>query len=636
MAAEFGYAGKILRVDLSSARVTDVPTSNYTDKFIGGRGIAAKIYWDEVSPEISAFDPENRLIIITGPMAGYSGVAGSMWQICGKSPATNPERFCFGGLGGSWGAHLKFAGYDGIIIQGRAEKPVYLFIQDGTVELRDASELWGRDTIEVRHLLKDELRKSVRVVAIGPAGENRVTFATVFADGDASGYGFGAVMGSKNLKAIAVEGRGGKVAAANPQRLRELTQYVRKLRSNRLETSHMVKNTKAQLCYGCVSGCARATYEATDGDKGKFFCQSHACYIGPALGYYGESNDVPFHANRLCDRYGLDTSVLQSMITWLLMCYEAGVLTDESTGMPLSKWGSLEFIEALLRKIAYREGFGDVLAQGLHQAADSVGSKAKELITAYADKNGQCGGYGPRLYITNALLYAMEPRRVVPQIHSVYGPVEKWVNWVNGKEGTFMSGEVIRGIGRKFWGSELAFDFSTYEGKALAAKRIQDHIHANECLILCVFVYPIMEVEHSDDHLGDSTIESKLYSAVTGNELDEEGLHRIGERVFNLQRAILTREGHRGKKDDQIIEANYTLPLETELFNEKCQIPGNDGEPISRKGMVLEREKFEEMRDEYYQLRGWDVSSGRQTKAKLAELGLEDIAKDLEQKGLVV
>ncbi len=199
-----------------------------------------------------------------------------------------------------------------------------------------------------------------------------------------------------------------------------------------------------------------------------------------------------------------------------------------------------------------------------------------------------------------------------------------------------MSGEVVRGIGKRFWGSELAFDFSTYDGKALAAKRIQDCIYANECLILCGFVYPITDVEHTNDHLGDPTIESKLYSAITGNEVDEEGLYRIGERVFNLQRAILTREGHRGKKDDQIVEANYTLPLESEIFNGKCQVPGKDGETISRKGLVVDREKFGKMRDEYYQLRGWDVSSGLQTKAKLEEFGLEDIARDLEQRGLVV
>jgi len=616
--------------------VTDVPTSNYTDRFVGGRGIAAKIYWDEVPPEIDAFDPENRLIIMTGPMAGYSGVAGSMWQICGKSAATNPERFCYGGLGGSWGAYLKFAGYDGIVIQGKAESPVYLFIQDGVVELRDASALWGRDSVEVRHLLKGKLGKSVRIVAIGPAGENLVSFATVLADDDASGYGFGAVMGSKNLKAVVVRGRGGRSAVANPQRLRELTKYVRKLRPRGVLSSHMVEGNKPQLCYGCVSGCARGIYEATDGDKGKFFCQSHHLYIDPAFSYYGERNDVPFHANRLCDKYGLDTSVLQSMITWLSVCYQAGVLTDERTGIPLSKWGSMEFIETLLKKISLREGFGDTLARGLYQAADSVGSKAKELITTYTDRNGQWGAYGPRLYITPGLIYAMEPRRALPQLHNIVGPIRDWSNWVDGLEGAYMSGEVIRGIGRMFWGSELAFDFSTYDGKALAAKRIQDCIHANECLILCSFVYPITDVKDTDDHLGDPTIESKLYSAVTGNEVDEEGLHRIGERVFNLQRAILTREGHRGKKDDQIVEANHTLPLETELFNEKCQVPGKDGEPISRKGVVVDREKFEKMRDEYYQLRGWDVSSGFQTKAKLGELGLEDVARDLEQRGLVV
>ncbi len=366
MTSEFGYAGKILRVDLSTARISNIPTSNYTDKFVGGRGIAAKLYWDEVSPEINAFDPENRLIIMTGPMTGYSGVAGSRWQICGKSPATNPERFCYGGLGGSWGAYLKFAGYDGIIIQGRAEKPVYLFIQDGTIKLRDASTLWGKDAVETRHLLKAKLGKSVRVVTIGPAGENRVSFATVLADGDSSGYGFGAVMGSKNLKAIAVEGRGGKVAAANPQKLKELTKYIRKLIPSRLDSSRVVENTKPQLCYGCVNGCARGTYEAIDGEKGKFFCQSHSCYIGAAFSYYGEHNEVPFRANRLCDRYGLDTSVIQSTVTWLSMCYQAGILTDENAGIPLSKWGSLEFIEALLKKIALREGFGDTLAQGLH------------------------------------------------------------------------------------------------------------------------------------------------------------------------------------------------------------------------------------------------------------------------------
>ena len=187
--------------------ITHVPTMDYADRFLGGRGVAAKIYWDEVSPDTRALDPANRMIFITGPLAGFSGLAGSRWQVCGKSPATTPEHFCYGNLGGSWGAYLKFAGYDGIIVQGKSEKPVYLSIDDGTVEIRDASSLWGKQSIEVREILKGELGSATRVVASGTAGDNLVVFASLLADNDSSGTsGFGAVMGSKKLKAIAVAG----------------------------------------------------------------------------------------------------------------------------------------------------------------------------------------------------------------------------------------------------------------------------------------------------------------------------------------------------------------------------------------------------------------------------------------------
>ena len=150
-----GYAGSILNIDLSSGSIKSGPTGAYCDRFLGGRGIAAKIYWDEVSPEVKALDAENRLIFITGPLAGVSpGVAGTRWLVCGKSPATTPEQFCYANFGGSWGTELKFAGYDGIIIQGKSEKPVYLSIQDETVEIRDASALWGKSTVEARKTLK--------------------------------------------------------------------------------------------------------------------------------------------------------------------------------------------------------------------------------------------------------------------------------------------------------------------------------------------------------------------------------------------------------------------------------------------------------------------------------------------------
>ena len=206
---EIGYAGKILRVDLSSGKISTVPTRNYAERFIGGRGIAAKIYWDEVFPDVKPFDPENRLILATGPLAGFSGLAGSRVQVCGKSPNTSPEGFSYANIGGNWGVELKSAGYDAVIIQGEAEKPVYLLIQDNKAEIKDASKLWGNNPVEVSESLKRELGVSLRVLTFGKAGENKVTFATLVTDDGSTGSsGFGSVLGSKRLKAIAVSGTG--------------------------------------------------------------------------------------------------------------------------------------------------------------------------------------------------------------------------------------------------------------------------------------------------------------------------------------------------------------------------------------------------------------------------------------------
>jgi len=639
MAAEFGYAGKILKVDLSSARVSDVPTSDYADRFIGGRGIAAKIYWDEVPPEAKAFDPENRLMFMTGPLSGYPGVAGSISQICGKSAATNPEQFFYTSMGGSWGAHLKFAGYDGVVVHGKSEKPVYILVQDGKAELRDASGLWGKDSAEARSLLKRELGSSARVLATGPAGENLVTFASTLAEEDSAAWG-AAIMGSKKLKAIVSRGRGSRPPVANPEKLEELQKYLRGMGYGAgyglgkfLEMPSSVR--KQQICYGCIRGCGRSTRETADGIKAKYTCQVAVFYLFAADAYYGKRTEVPFHAARLCHNYGLDTHVMYAMMRWLEDGYNAGVLTEENTGIPLSKYGSWEFIETLVKKISLREGFGDVLAQGLHQAADAVGGKAKELITDYLDKNGQNMAYGPRLYNVSGIFYATEPRMSLPVLHEMTMPLGKWKEWVKGAEGAYMSYDRLRDIGRRFWGSELAFDCSTYEGKAVTAKRIQDRIHAEECLILCAFFYPLRSVDPKEPHEGDPAIESKLYSAVTGNETDEEGLNRIGERVFNLERAVLAREDPRGRKVDEIPEFNFTVPLEGEVLNTELLVPGKDGEPITKKGTVVDREKFAQMLSEYYELRGWDKSSGLQTKQKLAELDLGDVAEGLAQRGLI-
>lgn len=643
MTSKFGYAGIILNLDLSLASTKQVPTDYYSERFIGGKGIATKIYWDEVNPEVNSLDPENRLIFITGPLAGIPGLSASRCVICGKSPVTTPEYFYFGYLGGKWPSQLKFAGYDGIIIQGKSEKPVYLLIKDGKPELRDASHLWGKNSIEVRNTLKSELGNSAGVLSIGPAGENLVSLATMLAEDDSTSTGFGAVMGSKKLKAIVILGGNSRPVIARPEKLQDLIKYCRKLKPDGsadffkwLQLPKPFENMKIQHCFGCLSGCSRATYKASNGDEGRLFCHAGVFYKWLALNYYKEPNEVSFYATRLCDSYGIDIKAVHMIIEWLSKCYGSGILTDDNTGIPLSMLGSLEFIETLVRKISFREGFGNILAQGIHKAAAYVGNKANELISDNVDKTGQDHAYCPRRYIITGIFYAMEPRQPVAQLHAVSRLVVKWMNTLNGLEGSYLSSEVFRGISRKFWGSEIACDFSTYEGKAQAARMIQDREYAIECLILCNQLWPMMDVEFSESHVGDSTLESQIFSAVMGNDVNEEGFYQIGERILNLQRAILIREGHKGRHDDKIAEFNYTVPVGHDHMNPQCLVPGKDGKPISRKGAVVDRKKFNQMLDEYYHLRAWDVSTGLQTETKLIDLGLSDIARELKQRGQVL
>ena len=646
--SDFAYAGKILRVDISSATTEESSTLDYARRFLGGRGLAAAIYWDEVPPEVNAFDAANRLIFATGPLAGVPVIGGSRWQVCAKSPATVPEHFSYANLGGRWVAELKFAGYDAIVIQGISDRPVYLFIHDGLAEMRDASAVWGQGAIETREILKSQLGSSAKVVTIGPAGESLAVMATLLADNDASGSaGLGAVMGSKRLKAIVVRAAGRGVRVAQPDRLHELIAYYRGLKRVPLNTSsyrysadavpslsHKMK--QRDPCYGCL-GCFRKLYQADNGQTGKYMCHSAMFYQARAMSYYGGWNEVAFHATRLVDSYGLDSKAIDLMIDWLHKCYQAGILDDAVTGLPLSKIGSLEFLEALVKSISSRHGFGDVLAQGLTRAADSLGPQARDLTRqlGYISLPQYRDIYGPRLYTTHALLYAMEPRLPIQQLHEVGALMPKWVRWARNAPGAVVSSTVVRAIARRFWGSELAADFSTYEGKALAAKMIQDRQTAKECLILCDYLWPITDLASSPDHVGDPTLESRILSAVTGHQIDEEGLYSIAARVFNLQRAVMTREGHRGREHDNLPGYCFTEPLQYDHLNPDCLVPGRDGEVISRKGAVLDRAEFETMKDEYYRLRGWDAATGLQTRASLQRLELGDIADDLERTGLL-
>jgi aldehyde:ferredoxin oxidoreductase len=294
----------------------------------------------------------------------------------------------------------------------------------------------------------------------------------------------------------------------------------------------------------------------------------------------------------------------------------------------------MEFIETLVTKVALREGFGGSLARGIEEAAHTVGSDAEQQLDSagYLAEPGY-HPYGPRLYLANALLYAMEPRIPINQLHEIGLPLAKWVAGTMGL--TYVTSDVVRAIAKRFWGSELAADFNTYDGKALATKKIQDREYAIECLILCNFLWPIMENDQTEDHVGDPTLESRILSAVIGKEMSEEGLYEIGERVFNLQRAILVREGHRGRAFDNLPDLFFTVPLNYDQANPECIVPGKDGEVTSRKGAVVDRDKFERMKDEYYELRKWDVATGLQTRSNLENLALADVADDLEGRGLL-
>jgi len=637
MTGQNGYAGNILKVNLSTGEIASVPTSDYADLFLGGRGIAAKIYWDEVPPRINASDPENTLIFMTGPLCGVPGFA-SRFQVCGKSVATNQFSFC--NMGGSWGAHLKAAGYDGVVVYGKAEKPVYLRINGDHVEIRDATHLAGRSAFQREKIVRDELGDSVRVLTVGPAGDNMVAFATFLASDDSVGAGgLAGVMGSKNLKAIAVRGDK-KVKVAHADRLSKLRAEIRLMGGGYVEPLLAMglltprDRLKKSFCQGCPAGCVRATYRNADGSERKFMCQAAMFYETRAQRYYGNT-DAALKATELCDDLGLDTRATETMIMWLSRCHKSGILTDEGTGIPLSKIGSSEFIETLLRKIAHREGFGDTLARGTHKAAQSLGKEAQALIKDYMAKTGDNELYGPRLYITTGIFWAMEPRLPIQQLHEVSVPVMLWGARQKGLKEVPVTTEVLRAMAKRFFGSELAVDFSTYDGKALAAARIQDREYAKESLILCDLFWPIYFSEASPDGVGDPSLESQICAAVSGREVDEAGLYKVGERICNLQRAILAREGHKGREYDVIDEYNFNTPLKSDFGNPDCVVPGKDGELFSRKDVVVDREQFENMKGEFYRIRGWDVPSGLQKRAKLEELGLTDIARILEKEALL-
>ena len=645
-----GWTGKLLRIELPSGDVSKTDSMEYAGDFIGGRMLASRIYWDEVSKEVGALDPENVLMVMTGPLTGTQATACSRWVISAKSPHSYPDQYGFGNAGGFLGAALKHTGYDGLIIKGKAKAPSYLFIENDKVELKDANGLWGLTSGETMKRLKESHGNDARVVCIGPAGENMVRFAIASTDqGGALSNGMGAVMGSKNLKAVVVRGSN-KVQIAQPERLSEVNKRIRFLRKGVNERVYMtepmiegIDKIKAAPCYSCPAGCSRSSFKHTSGlTEVRKGCASAYFYVPWDQLYHGKATENPFIATSLCDRYGLCTGETANVIHWLYECFKKGILSDEETGLPLSKIGSLEFIEALVDQVVNKKGFGELLAQGARRASIEKGKEAEAVALTRVTPSGYINdAYGARVFLITALFYATETKNPVIQNHEVNFLLLKWALY-HTTAGTMspITVDDLKNIAARAWGGEVAVDFSTYEGKAKAAFMIQNRQHAKESMVACDRFFPLLDTDQEEDHMGDPSLLPQLYEAVTGRDLSEDEYYLLGERSVNLQRAIMGREGRVGRKEDTLGEFNFTEPVETSegvfgMFNPDLELPGAGGEIITRKGKTVDRKEFERMKDEYYLLRGWDAASGMQTKETLQKLGLDFLLGEMGERGLL-
>jgi aldehyde:ferredoxin oxidoreductase len=641
MAADiFGWCGKILNVDLSNSRVTERDTMDYADRFLGGRGIATRIYWEEVGPDVGAFDPENRLILMSGPLGGTGVQGASRFEAVGKSPMLMPEGFCYGNLGGFFGPYLKRAGYDGIVISGRSEKPVYVWIHDGKTKILDASLLWGKGVYDVREILKETHGKNVRFVTTGVAGENMCRSANLMTDNEGSATGgFGAVMGSKNLKAIAVLGSGNPLVA-NPEKLKELNQLTIYLnKRDPLQApfpEEQVRRTGKSPCYQCGLDCKyRNSFRTASGKDVVRKCQSMFVYFPWVMSRPGESTETAVDATGICNDLSICTMEMANIIHWLNSCYQSGYLTDKETGLDISKLGTHEFFENLANMIAYRQGFGDILAEGLLRVGEKLGDKAKAHFSNEISGVGDGATYSGREYLMNALLYALEPRQPIAMLHEISWLTGLWVMNQANPDSSPVTSKVFRAAATKFWGNEKAWDLNTHKGKAMAAVNIMNRTYVKDSLLLCDSSWPIMVSRNTPDRVGDPGLESQIFSAVTGIETDETGLNQYGERIFNLQRGVLLREGRRSKADDVPEEFNFTDPVETVFMNPDVIVPGPEQEVISRKGQTLDRGVFEAMLKEFYDIRGWNSESGLQKAETLEHLGLSDLVQDLNQINMI-
>ena len=612
MRTEYGWAGKILRVDLTGRRYWTEATEKYAERFIGGIGVGYKVFWDEVGAEVGAFDAENRLVFAPGPLTGTLAPGCGRMELVSKSPRSYPgETVTRSGMGGFWGSELKYAGYDGLVLEGKSEGWVNLYIHGDGVEFREAKEYVGQDTYETQIHLRKELGSETRVVCIGPAGERLSRLAVILSETSfASGRsGFGAVMGSKRVKAVAV--RGGKpLRIYDPKRLIEVSRRVRELSAGNPmrewtsrgltpadQDSFINKYRRKNVsCFGCPMQCF-AHLNVPGAGQSAAHCTNYF-YYGPATQFYGdtaERDQAVMDGLVLSNRLGLDTYEFSRMLKFLEDLYKAG-LWESHLSLHMEKLGSREFISGLIESVAYRQGIGDLLAEGAARAADQI-RNGWEFCAKYFPAYGSASHGIMRTHPGVALLWALDSRDPIIDQHAY---LKLAVSHPGDPPPYGLPLDRAKFISRILFGSEMAIDHSDFAHKAEMTVYAQNKAAVINLLVVCDWIYPIFSSHAAEDRLGDTSLESRLLTAVTGYDLTEKELDRIGERVWNLARALMVREG-RTREQDTFHESYFR-----EHGGEKA-IPRTD---------------FEEAKSRYYQLRGWDEKTGWPTREKLAELGL--------------
>jgi aldehyde:ferredoxin oxidoreductase len=387
----YGWTGKILRVDLSSETMTTIDTADYVPTYVGGLGIAARIAWDELDPGVGHFDPENMLFLMTGPLTGTTASGGGRVVVAGIAPQQRPPVFSRSGIGGHWGAELKYAGYDGIVIVGCASSPRYLWVHDGEVDLIEADDLWGLGTYATTNALRYRHGARTRVLSIGQAGERLSRIACIQTEtGNAAGQGgYGAVMGAKNLKAVAVRGTGG-VRVTEPEQLLDMCLSASR-EGQRPPNPGRVTHRRSPLdqevpyrrkkCGFCMSNCQGWQFMGVPGESSPGLHQAYrSCY-----GFKTTTTAAQVEAQALTSDLGLNGwEIAFGIIPWLQMCAQHGLIDAvDGLAIPLPEHEiaynrdvapcSAEFVSALIRQIAFRQGeLGDALAEGACYAAERL------------------------------------------------------------------------------------------------------------------------------------------------------------------------------------------------------------------------------------------------------------------------